>query len=191
MMSVGWISTLVAILVLGSIAQAEHPWDAGHPTDPVAQARAAFAFSEVASQKTAFLPTYGELRNQAVRDDRPLCVWIGYGCPSSARQVNMLHFQAGTDTWDGKWHGPGVLIGVPHDGDLYVGEFVRAEDCCAAELDRAAQRSRERFAGAPVVVRRQSQRQESDTSRSWSSKPTATGTTVKHPAGRGGAICVG
>ena len=175
MMSVRWISTLVMALALGPTVK----------SDPGAQAKAAFAFGAVANQKVAAsAPAYAELYAQSVRESRPLCVWIGYGCPSSARQVDdMLHFQVEGNTWEGgKWQGPGVLIGVPHEGELYVGEFVKAEDCCASELRRAAKRSQDKFSS-----RSQRNLQQNH------SQPTGSGHT-SHPRGRSGrqgTPCVG
>ena len=176
MKSVRWISTLVVVLMSGLVAQA----------DPGSQAKAAFAFGAVANQKVATsAPTYAELYAQSVRESRPLCVWIGYGCPSSARQVDdMLHFQVNGNSWEGdKWNGPGVLIGVPFEGELYVGEFVKAEDCCASELRRAAKRSQDKF----------SHRQQQRSFQQSRSQPAGSGHTSppRGRSGRQGSPCVG
>lgn len=98
---------------------------------------------------------YSTARTQAIKDSKPLCVWIGYKCPSSAVQVpGMVHYHASGNTWNGI-QGPAVVVAVPGgDGKLYQGEVVAAERCCAVELRAAVERTLSRWerAARPAPV---------------------------------------
>jgi hypothetical protein len=86
-------------------------------------------------------PTYSQARAEALRESKPLVVWISYKCPSSAVQVpGMVHFHAPGERWE-QWQGPGVVVGVPGgDGEVYVAGFIGAADCCASSIKAAVER---------------------------------------------------
>jgi hypothetical protein len=91
----------------------------------------------------AFL-TYSEAHAASLREKRPLCVWINYKCGSSQELVpGFLHTHLA-----GEGAERGVLVALPsEDGHLYSAGFVSAEECCAAALRDAVERStRERAA---------------------------------------------
>ena len=85
-------------------------------------------------------PTYAEARAEAVKESKPLVVWVGYHCPSSAVQVpGMVHHHVPGDRWE-RWTGPGVVVGVPGgDGELYHAAFIGAADCCATNIRAAVE----------------------------------------------------
>lgn len=82
---------------------------------------------------------YYTVRAQAVRENKPLLVWVGYACKSSERQLpGFLHHHATTD--EAKLF-PGVEAGVVvarmEGGVLVWKETVLAADVCARALRRA------------------------------------------------------
>jgi hypothetical protein len=77
--------------------------------------------------------TYDEAAALAVREKRPLFVWVGYSCPSSAFQLpEAVHTFTEEFFGDRKQR---VIASVPNSrGWLdYAGE-VSAADCCASNL---------------------------------------------------------
>lgn len=86
------------------------------------------------------IKSYGDLREEAIRDSKPLVVWIGYKCPSSAVQVpGMLHHHVSENEWF-DYKGPGVVVGVPDGkGGLKVAAFILASDCCATNIRAAVE----------------------------------------------------
>ena len=86
-------------------------------------------------------PTYRDAYNEAVRENKPLCVWVGgYRCHSTRDQLpGMVHHTA-PDGWEGH-KDPAVLVAVPGgDGIMYRASLVAAEDVCASNLRNAVER---------------------------------------------------
>lgn len=102
---------------------------------------------EETDQGPAIVPakSLNSLWEQALKETRPLCIWVGYRCPSSAIQVpGMLHWHQAEAYKEVK--GPAVVVLVPGgDGKLYRGEVIAADKCCAAELRAAVERTLERW----------------------------------------------
>jgi hypothetical protein len=123
-------TTLILIALLAATEAQAEPVDVAVM---LARARAAAA-----------TPSLNDLWEQAVKESRPLCIWVGYRCPSSSDQVpGMLHHH--TDKYKDE-KGPCVVVLVPGgDGKLYRGEVVSAEKCCASELRAAVERTLERW----------------------------------------------
>lgn len=86
--------------------------------------------------------TYGDMRAESIKANKPLVVWIGYKCPSSAAQVpGMLHHHVTAEEWYG-YKGPGVVVGVPDGkGELKVAAFIAASNCCATNIRDAVERT--------------------------------------------------
>lgn len=85
--------------------------------------------------------TFAQLRDEAIRESKPLVVWIGYRCPSSANQLpGFVHHHAGA-SWEGV-SDQGVIVYVPKgDGFLYNAGFIGADECCAANMRAAVERT--------------------------------------------------
>ena len=91
------------------------------------------------------LPNYYTVREQAVRENKPLLVWIGYSCKSSERQLSsFLHHHATAEEAKlfigGK---AGVVVARMEDGVLVWKETVSAADVCASTLRRVLEVRRE------------------------------------------------
>ncbi len=130
-------TTLLAACLLVTVEARAEPVDV---TVALARARA---------RAVATAPSLDDLWAQALKESRPLCIWVGYRCPSSADQVpGMLHYHTAVYK-DVK--GPAVVVLIPwSDGKLYRGEVVSAEKCCAAELRAAVERTLERWQRASI-----------------------------------------
>lgn len=86
-----------------------------------------------------FPPDYYAVRAQAVKESKPLLVWIGYSCKSSERQLpDCLHHHA---TAEEAALFPGVKAGVVvagmEAGVLVWKETILPSDVCASGLRRA------------------------------------------------------
>lgn len=155
MLRLGWTLFLIATLLCVQAARGEtvksadgaaveFKWDGAKyvPADPSWTLNPATGYYE---RKDA-VPTYGSLYAEAVKESKPLVVWIGYKCPSSAVQVpGMVHYHAPGNSWE-KWDRPGVVVSVPGgDGSMYFAEFIGAADCCATNIKAAVERTLQRW----------------------------------------------
>ncbi len=75
---------------------------------------------------------YATGRRKALREGKPLMVWVKYKCPSSANQIlDVVHARADTLFGDSTQR---VVVAVPSGDDLVVLGEVSAPDCCATNL---------------------------------------------------------
>lgn len=95
--------------------------------------------------------TYGDLYREAVKESKPLVVWVGYACPSSANQLpGMLHHFA--DEWP-EVKGPAVIVSIPgNNGKLYFADVLNADQCCAANIKAAVSRGLRASPVSPTVT---------------------------------------
>ena len=87
------------------------------------------------------LPDYYAVRAQAVKENKPLLVWIGYSCKSSERQVpEFLHVHLNMADARAIFPTvlePSVVVAKMEGGILVWNETVAAKDVCASALRRA------------------------------------------------------
>jgi hypothetical protein len=79
--------------------------------------------------------SYQEATAKAVKDKKPLCVWVAYKCPSTAGQLpECVH--CFLDAFEGS-KDQRVVVALPNSvGWLSVAGVVAAPDCCAANIRR-------------------------------------------------------
>lgn len=141
--------------------------------------------SNMLIHEVATSPTYGEMRDLAVREDTPLVVWLGY--PPHQADVALQHWHT-TDTDWGGFKGPGVVVGIPHDGELYVAGFLDATQCDTTGIRALIARTRAVWKGTVRIVSAPFRAMQSRSMMGYSSTMMAAPMRIMR-AGRGAGGC--